>query len=141
MNEVDVKIWLDDGAYMPTKSHESDGGIDLRIPKSIYEPTKNSISIDTGVHMLIPDGYAGIIIGRSGLHLHDTFHTQGLVDAGYTGTVKVRLHRDGVNSFNFNAGDRIAQIVIVEVPRVNLIMDYITEDGNRGDNGFGSTGR
>lgn len=141
MNEIDVRIWLDDGAYMPTKSHESDGGIDLRAPEYVYDSELNSVVIDTGVHMVIPEGYAGIIVGRSGLHMRNTIDTQGLVDAGYTGTIKVRLHRDGDMPFDFSAGDRIAQIVIVEVPRVNLVLDYVSDGGVRGDNGFGSTGR
>lgn len=140
MKEIDVRVWLDDGAYMPTKSHEHDGGIDLRTPRYIYESHERSIVIDTGVHMLIPSGYAGIVIGRSGLHMRDCIDTQGLVDAGYTGSIRVRLHRDDDGSFDFSAGDRIAQIAIVEVPKTNLILDYITEDGERGDKGYGSTG-
>lgn len=141
MNQVNIKLWLDDGAYMPTKGHSFDGGIDLRCKEDVTLINSNTVVIDTGVHMLIPKGYAGIIIGRSGLHMRDSIFTQGLIDSEYTGSIKVRLHTNHTGTLRFNAGDKIAQIVIVEVPVARLVLDYIQLKETRGDNGFGSTGR
>lgn len=141
MNQVSIKIRLDDGAYMPTKGHPFDGGLDLRCKEDVDAINTDTVVIDTGVHMIIPKGYAGIIIGRSGLHMLDSIHTQGLIDSEYTGSIKIRLHTDHIGTLRFDAGDRIAQIVIVEVPKVNLVLDYIQFTEPRDDNGFGSTGR
>lgn len=141
MKQVVVKIRLDDGAFMPSKGHALDAGIDLRCKDDVYAFASRTTVVDTGVHMIIPKGYAGIIIGRSGLHIHDTIHTQGLIDSDYTGSIKIRLHAEDDNRLLFKAGDKIAQIVIVEVPYVNLFLDYTKDSTPRGDNGFGSTGR
>lgn len=141
MNHVDIKVRLDDGAYMPTKGHPFDGGLDLRCKDDVDISYENTVVIDTGVHMIIPEGYAGIVIGRSGLHIKETIHTQGLIDSDYTGSIKIRLHSEYGDNLHFCAGEKIAQIVIVEVPYVNLVLDYIQFTEPRGDNGFGSTGK
>ena len=141
MNRVDIKVRLDDGAYMPTKGHTFDGGLDLRCKEDVDATCMDTVVIDTGVHMIIPNGYAGIIIGRSGLHMKDSIFTQGLIDSDYTGSIKVRLHTDDIDTLHFCAGDKIAQIVIVEVPFIHLSLDYIQHSEPRRDNGFGSTGR
>lgn len=141
MECVDIKVWLDDGAFMPSRGHMFDAGIDLRCKDDVHAFASRTTVVDTGVHMVIPKGYAGIIIGRSGLHIHDTIHTQGLIDSDYTGSIKIRLHADSDDMLHFKAGDRIAQIVIVEIPFVNLFLNCVQESEPRGDNGFGSTGK
>ena len=84
-----IKVMLDDGAFMPTRAHEWDAGLDLysREDKVIF-PQK-SYHFDTGVHMDIKRGYAGILISKSGLNKDYNVQSTGLIDAGYTGSIGV----------------------------------------------------
>lgn len=139
--KVIVEIILDDGAFMPTQSYETDGGIDLRAMEDTTIDMCDSEIIRTGVHLMIPTGYVGLIFARSGMHINGAITTQGVIDAGYTGEVLVRLQAHDVANIEIEAGDRIAQVVIVEKPRVELVLRHVTNEGKRADNGFGSTGR
>lgn len=141
MEKLKVGVVLDDGAFMPTQSYETDGGIDLRAMEDAILPLQGSEVIGTGVHLIIPMGYVGLVFARSGMHVNEGLTTQGVIDAGYTGEILVRLHEHDVASKSIRRGDRIAQVVIVEKPRVELVLRHVTHDGDRSDNGFGSTGR
>ena len=136
-----VRVWLDDMAYQPTRGHSTDAGYDLcsRDNETLY--VNDSVEFDTGVHMQIPFGYAGIIIGRSGLNVNHGIHVHGLVDANYLGSIKVRLYNNGDEPYKVFAGDRIAQIVFVELPVTELVLWDKSSSGERGSRGHGSTGR
>ena len=117
-----VRVWLDNFAFQPTRAHVSDAGYDLysRDYETLY--VNDSVEFDTGVHMQIPYGYAGVIIGRSGLNVNHGIHVHGLVDANYLGSIKVRLYNHGDEVYKVKAGDRIAQIFFVRLPTTELVL-------------------
>lgn len=139
-----MKIKLDLGAVMPTYAHDYDAGLDLYVkldskPVTI-PPFGGSQVFDTGVHCAIPQHFCGEIRSRSGLLMNKRIHTDGLVDADYTGSIRVVLFNHGEYSYTVQPGDRIAQMVIVPCLRPPLEQVGNLEPTARGDNGFGSTG-
>lgn len=136
-----MKIKLDKGAIAPTRAHPWDAGLDLYTANAFSLPSKLSITIDTGVHVAIPEGFVGFIKSKSGLMVNHGITTDGTIDAHYTGPIKVCLFNNGDNCYFGQAGDKIAQLVIVPcmLPKLELVDSL--EETDRGDNGFGSTGR
>ena len=137
-----IRVMLDDGAYIPQKAYSTDGGFDLRSPVSGIVPARGSVVIDTGIHMEIPFGYTGLIVSKSGLNVKHNILSTGLVDVGYTGSIRVKLYNHGDEDYVINAGDKITQIVLKKISDEHecVIVDSF-EDTERGDGGFGSTGR
>lgn len=142
---MEVKFYLDFGAYMPIKAHDMDAGYDLYAIENETIGIMRGATIETGVHVAIPERYCGLIIGRSGLNTkHGVFVPVGLVDAGYTGPIKVKLYNLGDEPYFIHVGDKIAQLVIVPIWQGALREvdeEYELGASERGNNGFGSTGR
>lgn len=137
-----VKVALDDGAIMPTYAHPGwDAGMDLYAREDACVHKWCRYPFDTGVHIQIPQGYAGIVTGKSGLDHKHGITCHGLVDAGYTGSVRVNLYNCSDVDYQVKAGDKIAQMVIVPVLTPELLQVGDIDGGERGDAGFGSTGR
>lgn len=136
-----IKIVLDEKAIMPEKAHRLDAGFDLRTPKEITVFARKSAIIDTGVHMEIPDGYVGMLKSKSGLNVKYDIVSEGVIDAGYTGSIVAKLHNNGDKDYHFDAGDKVTQIVILPIPDVELEQVDSLEDTERGNCGFGSTGK
>lgn len=142
-----IPVMLDKGAKMPTRAHETDAGLDLYMPETDglqwYDviPAHRSLVIDTGVHVLIPDGYVGMIKSKSGLNVKYGITSEGVIDAGYTGSIVVKLYNHSDDDIIVDCGDKISQLVILPIimPTVKLVDEF--PDTDRGDNGFGSTGR
>lgn len=136
-----MKVKLDPGAYMPERAHSEDAGYDLRSPAAYTLRCLDSVVIDTGVHVQIPLGYVGMLKSKSGLNVLHDIVGEGVIDSGYTGSIRVKLYNNGVCDYKFNAGDKISQLVILPIftPELELVDEL--EDTERGDNGFGSTGR
>jgi dUTP pyrophosphatase len=136
-----IKIVLDDGAFAPLRAHETDAGLDLRTPISVTVPAGDSVVIDTGVHIEIPRGYAGFLKSKSGLNVNHGIVSEGVIDAGYTGSIRAKLYNLSDVNFDFFARDKITQLVILPVltPRLELVSSL--SETERGDGGFGSTGR
>lgn len=139
-----MKVKLDKGAFMPTRAHAEDAGLDLKTPfKVSVAQNGGSVVIDTGVHMEIPDGYFGKIEGKSGLNVnHGIVACGGVIDCGYTGSIVVKLYNFGKIPYVFKKGDKIAQIILIPciAPELEQV-EELTTQSERGDNGFGSTGR
>lgn len=137
-----MRVKLDEGAFAPEKAHKEDAGFDLRTPKSFYVNKRGKAAIDTGIHVEIPYGYAGMIKSKSGINVKRHCLTEGVIDAGYSGSIVVKMYNHGVRTEYFEAGDKIAQLVLVKISEDSdvEIVDEI-EGGARGNNGFGSTGR
>lgn len=137
-----MKIVLEDGAYLPEKAHPTDAGYDLRTPKDCWIPVEHHTSIDTGVHIQIPEGFVGFIKTKSGLMTKDGIMTEGVIDSGYTGSIVVCVRNLGLHEKFFAAGDKIAQLVIlpIGVPDSLEVVDNL-EDTARGPKGFGSSGK
>ena len=136
-----MEIILDDGAYMPARGHADDAGLDLRTPEAATVPAHGSMVVDTGVHVALPHGYAGLIVSKSGLNVRHGITSTGLIDEGYTGSIMVKLYNNGDEDHEFEAGDKITQLVVVPVLHEPLEQVSSFNPTERGDDGFGSTGR
>lgn len=138
-----IKIFLEEGAKMPTRAHDPDAGMDLYSMESIFIPARGSYTFDTGVHMEIPVGYAGFIKSKSGLNVNHNIITDGTIDSGYTGSIRVKLYNLGDTDQFIKHHQKIAQIVIQHVELVETrcvpSLDEF-ESSERGEGGFGSTG-
>ena len=137
---IDIK--LDEGAFIPERAHKTDAGYDLKTPVCVEIPPRSSQKIDTGVHMMIPKGYVGMLKSKSGLNVNKSILCEGVIDAGYTGSIVAKLYNHSDETVRFNRGDKITQIVIMPIANIdilNIVSDFETTE--RGDNGFGSTGR
>jgi dUTP pyrophosphatase len=138
-----MKVMLDSGAYMPERAHDLDAGYDLRMPDGLDEVTLyggSAVIIDTGVHMEIPQGHVGFIKSKSGLNVKNDLTATGVVDAGYTGSIVVKLYNHGRYIKKFNSGDKLTQIVILPIFTPDLELVDSLDKTERGNNGFGSTG-
>jgi dUTP pyrophosphatase len=138
-----MKVMLDAGAYMPERAHDLDAGYDLRMPDGLDEVILyggSAVIIDTGVHMAIPEGYVGFIKSKSGLNVKNDLTATGVVDAGYTGSIVVKLYNHGRYIKKFNSGDKLTQVVILPIFTPDLELVDSLDETERGDNGFGSTG-
>lgn len=147
-----MKIMLDKGAKMPTRAHPWDAGLDLYAPFDFIVPGAaivgfdddvevGSSTIDTGVHVEIPEGYTGFIKSKSGLNVKHGLTAEGVIDAHYTGSIAVKLYNHTSTTYQFKAGDKIAQLVILPCVMPHLELVDSLEETDRGNNGFGSTGR
>lgn len=136
-----IGVMLDDGAYMPTRAHEPDAGADLYSPVDVTIYPGESAVIDTGVHMTIPYGWAGFIKSKSGLNVKFGLTSEGVVDCGYTGSIRVKLYNHGHEAYTVHIGDKISQIVILPVMLCEFALVDKLPETDRGNGGFGSTGR
>jgi dUTP pyrophosphatase len=136
-----MKIKLDSEAIMPRKAYETDGGFDLFAKDSQIVPAKESAVFDTGVHIELKHGTAGLLVSKSGLNVNHGILSDGLIDVGYTGSIRVKLYNHSGYDYKVNKGDKISQLVIIpiETPVLELVEEI--DGGERGSNGFGSSGR
>lgn len=136
-----MKVMLDDGAYMPTRAHITDAGLDLYSPVDVLIMPQASAVIDTGVHVELSPGSVGFLKSKSGLNVRHGILGEGVIDAGYTGSIRVKLYNHGGDTYKIRRGDKITQLVILPVILPDLEQVEMLEDTDRGVNGFGSTGR
>lgn len=167
MLDLKIKVKLDENAKMPQKAHSSDAGWDLFAPedfvvpatrnvistatimqgydvvgyKPVEKPNIGSITVNTGVHIQIPDGYVGMIKSKSGLNVKHGLIAEGTIDANYTGSIVVKLYNLSSEPYHFKKHDKITQIVVIPIPQTELIEVDELDDTERGENGFGSSGR
>ena len=138
--KMKMKIKLDPGAVTPTRAHDTDAGLDLYAREDRDIPAYRSAVFDTGVHIAIPEGYVGDVKSKSGLMVNHDITTDGTVDCGYTGSVRVKLFNNSPIRYEVKAGQKIAQIVIKAIITPELEFVDELESTARGDNGFGSSG-
>ena len=136
-----MKVMIDKGAYMPERAHKEDAGLDLRSPITIPVPPSGSATIDTGVHVQIPEGYVGMLKSKSGLNVKAGLTGEGVIDCGYTGSIVVKLYSHGKEGIVIEKGDKIIQLVILPILTPELEQVDTLEETERGSDGFGSTGR
>lgn len=135
---------LDPRAVLPTRAHPGDAGLDLHALEPAELAPGERTSVRTGIAVAIPDGCAGLVVPRSGLaarHGISVVNAPGLIDAGYRGEIRVLLlNTDPTRSWNLQAGDRIAQLVIspVALPDPEEVAELSST--TRGVGGFGSSG-
>lgn len=136
-----MKVMLDSGAFMPDRAHPTDAGLDLRTPTNAYCRPLDTVTIDTGVHIQLPHERAGLMVAKSGLNVNFDILSTGLIDEGYTGSIKVKLYNHSREPYAFKKGDKISQLVVIPVDYVECEQVDALDDSERGDNGFGSSGR
>ena len=131
-------------ARLPRRAHAADAGYDLcALEGGVLEPGERA-SVGTGIAIGLPAGHAGLVLPRSGLavrHGVTLVNSPGLIDEGYRGEVRVLLiNMDATELFSWDAGDRIAQLVVVTtaLPEIAEVDDL--DDTDRGTGGFGSSG-
>ncbi len=144
MIEISVTRLRDD-AVLPTRAYAGDAGLDLvACDRHELEPGARAL-VGTGIAVAIPAGHAGLVTPRSGLaveHGITIVNTPGLVDSGYRGELRVILHNtDPSEPFVVEPGMRIAQLVVVAVPGAALREVDALPESERGEGGFGSSGR
>lgn len=137
---VKVKL-LEADATLPTKSNTTDAGFDLYSVVETVIPPKQRKTVKTGIALQMPDNMAGLIWPRSGLSVKQGIDVlAGVVDSGYRGEIMVCLYNTSDENVVINTGDRVAQIIFQEVPRVTMEVHSTLGSSQRGENRFGSTG-
>lgn len=138
---MDLKVVLDEDAIMPERAHDTDAGLDFFTPFTVTVPKHGFKFIDTGVHVQLPRGTRGHICSKSGLSRNFGLFCDGTVDEGYTGTIGVTVMNISDVPRTFIRGDKICQMVIEPVLYPKPVRVNEISGGERGDNGYGSTGR
>lgn len=126
-------------AQLPTKAHATDAGYDLYASSCHYED--GMLHFGTGVAVEIPAGYVGLVFPRSSIaNTHLTLsNSVGVIDSGYRGEIKAKFRKGGTRGYN--VGDRIAQLIIMPYPEVTFEEVDELSDSDRGEGGYGSSGR
>lgn len=127
---------------LPVRAHEHDAGADLRASEGVFIGSGRFAKVSTGVRVSIPEGCFGLLAARSSLCLRGLLMANGvgIIDAGFTGEIKVPLYNAGNTPSNVLAGERIAQLIIVPCELPTFRRAEALEETERGDDGFGSTG-
>ena len=136
-----MKVKLDEGAFMPTRAYETDAGLDLYAMEKQIIPARESAVFDTGVHIQLPPGTVGMLKSKSGLNVKHGITSEGVIDVGYTGSIKVKLYNHSGYDYTVEKGDKISQLVIMPVVMPELHLVDSLEDTERGNKGFGSSGK
>lgn len=134
---------LDPNAVIPSYSKVGDAGMDLTITKEI-ENTSFSVSYGFGIAMEIPKGYVGLVFPRSSVRNQDLILSNcvGVIDSGYRGEIQATFKKtNGLDSLKYNVGERGAQIIILPYPQVFMTEVPELSNSERGEGGFGSTGK
>jgi dUTP pyrophosphatase len=141
---TDVKIKkLHPNAVIPSYSKEGDAGLDLTITE-VYHNTSSDVTYGFGLAMEIPKGFVGLIFPRSSVRKTDLLLTNsvGVIDSGYRGEIQATFKKTAGNgSIVYEVGERGAQIIIIPYPKIKFIVSEELSLSERGDGGFGSTGK
>lgn len=143
MIEVPVTRLRDD-AVVPQGAYPGDAGLDLVACETVEIGPGERAVVPIGIAVAIPEGFVGLVVPRSGLafrHGISIVNTPGLIDSGYRGELQViALNTDRTHAFSVDAGMRIAQLVIMPAPGVELVETALLPETARGTAGFGSSG-
>ena len=136
---------LRDDAVLPSRAYPGDAGLDLAACQRVELGPGERALVPTGLAVAIPEGYAGFVQPRSGLaseHGISMVNSPGLIDSGYRGELRViLLNTDRAATFVVEPGMRIAQLVVLPVPEVELVELDALPESERGTSGFGSSRR
>ena len=143
MVTIKIKV-LDKSIPIPQYAHIGDAGLDLYSASDCELKPFERKKIPTGIKVSIPNGYAGFIQPRSGLAFKNGIgmvNSPGLIDSGYRGEVcAILINYDPLNTFHIKKGDKICQMIIKKIEKVQLKIVEHLDESSRGDGGFGSTG-
>lgn len=136
----DLPFALEEGAKLPTRGHAQDAGLDLYARETKTIPLYGYEEFDTGVHVELPPGSCGLLVSKSGLNINRNLISTGLIDEGYSGSIKVKLYNLGDKDQRIPKGAKISQLLILPVMTMNPVLVEEVVGGDRGSDGFGSTG-
>lgn len=134
---------LDAELPLPSRAHPGDAGLDLRARIDIVVPPHGRALVPNGIAIALPMGYVALAVPRSGLALREgatLLNAPGVIDAGYRGEVSSIVHNTGDQPLHIRRGDRIAQLLIMRMPEVDITEVSSLPGTHRGEGGFGSTG-
>jgi dUTP pyrophosphatase len=143
-----VKIKLGEGAKMPKYAHDTDAGLDLTCIGRRFTVDKGTVTYFTGVSLEVPEGYVGLLFPRSSVV--DTAlrlaNSVGVIDSGYRGEISFVFDLTDADNFEsvegiYKIGERIGQLVIVPIPKIELEQVEELNESDRGEGGYGSTGK
>lgn len=141
--EVPVRL-LSPEARLPRRAYQHDAAFDLHAAMDVVVPPLGRALVGTGIALGLPPGLAALTLPRSGLatrHGISLVNAPGLIDPGYRGEVRlVLLNTDAREPFTVRTGDRVAQLLFLELPTVTLSEAEALDDTARGAQGFGSSG-
>ena len=131
---------LDDKAKIPNYANEGDAGLDLTAVSLAME--EGYWEYGTGLSMEIPKGFVGLLFPRSSISKKDQFlrNSVGVIDSGYRGEIKVRMSVPALGG-SYGIGEKIGQLIIMEIPMLKVIEVEELDDSERGAGGFGSSGK
>lgn len=135
---------LDEGAAHPRQAYKYDAGIDLALKHDLTVPVGAHRVGDTGVHVAVPRGHVGMLFVRSstGIKNHLVLSNgTGIIDSGFTGSIKLSLHNTGDTTQHIEAGDYIAQLVTIPIATNDIAEVRELPPSERGTNGIGSSGK
>jgi dUTP pyrophosphatase len=139
---VPVPAQVGPGASLPEYSSPGAAGADLRASAAVEIAPGGRAAVPTGVRLQIPPGHVGLVWPRSGLAVRHGIDTlAGVIDSDYRGEVRVVLANHGDEAFRIAPGDRVAQLLVQRVERAAFTQAAALADTERGEGGFGSTGR
>lgn len=133
---------LNENAIAPKYAHQFDAGMDLFCSEKILIEPNQRAQVATGIAMEIPEGFVGLIWDKSGLSHKGGLKTLGgVIDSQYRGEIKVGIINLSDETYHFEAGQKVAQMLIQKVEQVELIESNELSETVRGEGGFGSTGK
>ena len=137
-----MNIYVEKGAYLPERAHKTDAGLDIKSRENRLIKAHRGALLHTGLHVQLPHGTAGLLVSKSGLNVNNGITSTGLIDEGYTGEIMVKLYNHSDTNYLVNAGEKISQLVIIPVLYEDInLCDSLDENTERGDKGFGSSGK
>ena len=137
-----MNIYVEKGAYLPERAHKTDAGLDIKARENRLIKAHRGALLHTGLHVQLPHGTAGLLVSKSGLNVNHGITSTGLIDEGYTGEIMVKLYNHSDTNYLVNAGEKISQLVIIPVLYEDInLCDSLDENTERGDKGFGSSGK
>jgi len=136
-----LRVKYDNGAFKLKRAHPTDAGLDIRAIKDGIVRARQSATFHTGVHIELPENTAGLLVSKSGLMINNDITSTGLIDEGFSGEIMVKLFNHGYEDYSVHAGDKIGQLVVIPTRYEPVEEAESINCGERGESGYGSTGR
>ena len=141
---TNVKIKkLNDDAIIPKKAHPTDAGFDLVAISKEWDKDNECWSYGTGLAIEIPKGWVGLLFPRSSIFKTGMILSNhvGVIDSAYRGEIMLKFRQLSAYKPEYSIGDRVGQLILIPYPEINLVESDTLSDSDRGEGGFGSSGK